>query len=58
MYHVLLYYHFVAIDDPELLASEQREQCETLGLRGRILVAPTGINGTVSGPRESCDHYR
>lgn len=58
MYHVLLYYHFVAIDDPEVLAAEQRKQCETLGLRGRILVAPTGINGTVSGPREMCDHYR
>lgn len=58
MYHVLLYYYFVSVDNPEQLATEQRDLCGELGLRGRILVAPTGINGTVSGTREHCDRYR
>lgn len=58
MYHVLLYYHFVTIDEPETFAHEHKELCCSLGLRGRILVAPTGINGTVSGRQEDCDRYR
>lgn len=58
MYHVLLYYHFVPIDDPETFADQHRQLCNDLGLKGRILVATEGLNGTVSGPIEACDAYR
>lgn len=58
MYNVLLYYQFVPIEDPVAYAAEHRTLCESLGLRGRILVATEGLNGTVSGPIESCDAYR
>lgn len=58
MYHVLLYYHFVPIDDPETFADQHRQLCFDLGLKGRILVATEGLNGTVSGPVEACDAYR
>ncbi len=58
MYHVLLYYQFVPIADPEAFAAEHRVLCESLGLRGRILVATEGLNGTVSGPVDACDAYR
>ena len=58
MYHVLLYYQFVPIEDPESFAAEHRTLCESLQLRGRILVATEGLNGTVSGTVESCDAYR
>lgn len=57
VYNVLLYYHFVRIDDPESFAQHHRELCEALGLRGRILVAAEGINGTVSGPHDACRQY-
>lgn len=56
-FNVLLYYMFVPIADPALLASEQYELCSSLGLRGRILTSREGINGTVSGPTDACASY-
>jgi len=58
VYHVLLYYQFVAIEDPEQFAEQHRALCSELNLRGRILVAPEGLNGTVSGTVEACNAYR
>ncbi len=57
-YEVLLYYWFTTIEDPEGFADEHRELCTRLGLRGRILVAREGLNGTVSGTAEACAEYR
>ncbi|WP_163652867.1 rhodanese-related sulfurtransferase [Listeria sp. PSOL-1] len=48
-YQVLLYYKYTTIDDPEQFAKEHLEFCNKLGLKGRILVAKEGINGTLSG---------
>jgi UPF0176 protein len=48
-YEVLLYYKYVAIDDPGQVCEAQRSLCEKLGLKGRIIVAHNGINGTVEG---------
>ena len=56
-YRVLLYYMYVPIEDPEEFAKEHKAFCDELGLKGRILVASEGINGTVSGPVEQTDRY-
>lgn len=56
-YQVLLYYLFTEVPDPAETAAEQRAWCEELGLRGRIIVAHEGINGTVSGLFASTDEY-
>ncbi|GAB3791046.1 oxygen-dependent tRNA uridine(34) hydroxylase TrhO [Virgibacillus kimchii] len=56
-YRVLLYYNYVQMDDPEGYAAEHLKFCKDLGLRGRILVAHEGINGTVSGTVEQTDKY-
>lgn len=56
-YRVLLYYHYVSIDDPAAYAREQLAFCNRLGLLGRVLVAAEGINGTVSGPVAATDAY-
>lgn len=56
-YRVLLYYKFVNIEYPELFAREHLNLCKDLGLRGRILVAEEGINGTVSGLKENTEEY-
>lgn len=58
MYEVLLYYKYVRIDDPIMFAQEHLNFCKQLGLRGRIVVAEEGINGTVSGPVEATQRYR
>lgn len=56
-YQVLLYYHYVDIEDPESFAKEHLKFCQDLGLKGRILVAQEGINGTVSGTIEATETY-
>jgi UPF0176 protein len=56
-YRVLLYYKYVTIDDTEAFAVEHRAVCKELGLKGRILIASEGINGTVSGTVEQTDAY-
>ncbi len=57
MHEILLYYTYTAIADPEELCRAQRVLCERLGLKGRIIIAPEGINGTVEGLVESTAQY-
>lgn len=56
-YRVLLYYKYVAIEDPETFAAEHLAACKEIGLKGRILVSNEGINGTCSGTIEQTDAY-
>jgi UPF0176 protein len=56
-YLVILFYKYVAIADAETFAAEQRELCASLGLKGRVLIAFEGINGTLAGPAEAVDRY-
>ena len=56
-YEVLLYYKYVAIDKPELVRDSQRKLCEELGLKGRIIIAHNGINGTVEGLKNATQAY-
>jgi UPF0176 protein len=56
-YRVLLYYKYVSIDNHEEFAKEHLAYCKELGLKGRILVAHEGINGTVSGTIEQTQAY-
>lgn len=46
---ILLYYRFTPITDPTAVRLWQRDLCEMLGLRGRILISKDGINATVGG---------
>ncbi|MHC5252482.1 oxygen-dependent tRNA uridine(34) hydroxylase TrhO [Listeria kieliensis] len=57
-YQVLLYYKYTTIDDPETFAKEHLAFCKEIGLKGRILVAEEGINGTVSGTTEATEKYK
>lgn len=56
-FQVLLYYKYVSIENPEKVREEQRELCETLNLKGRIIVAEEGINGTLEGTLENTEEY-
>ncbi|MEM9227721.1 MAG: tRNA uridine(34) hydroxylase, partial [Verrucomicrobiota bacterium] len=57
MEKVILYYKFVPVPDPETVKFWQRELCERYGLKGRIIVAEQGINGTLGGPVEGLKAY-
>ncbi len=56
-YRVLLYYQYVSIENPENFTAEHLQFCKELGLKGRILVASEGINGTVSGTFDQTEQY-
>jgi UPF0176 protein len=56
-YRVLLYYYYTTIEDPAAFAEEHLQACKNLNLKGRILVASEGINGTVSGTIEDTNVY-
>ena len=56
-YRVLLYYQYVPIENGETFAQKHLADCRELGLKGRILVADEGINGTVSGTIEQTNAY-
>jgi len=56
-YQVLLYYKYTKIDDPVELMEAQKALCESLGLTGRIIVSPEGVNGTLEGTVESTEEY-
>ncbi len=57
MFQVLLYYKYIDIDDPKRLLEEQKALCEELGLKGRIIIAKEGINGTVEGTIKNTEEY-
>jgi UPF0176 protein len=54
---VLLYYKYVGIADPEALRIAQKNLCESLNLKGRIIIAHEGINGTLGGTVEATEAY-
>lgn len=54
---ILLYYVFTPLSDPDAVRLWQHSLCESLGLRGRILISPHGLNGTVGGDIDACKAY-
>lgn len=57
MEKIILYYKFAPIGDPETVMFWQRNLCEQLGLKGRILISPHGINGTLGGDLKALKAY-
>ena len=54
---IVLFYVFAPLPDPEAIRLWQRAVCESLGLRGRILVSRHGINATVGGEMDAVKRY-
>jgi UPF0176 protein len=54
---ILLYYCFTPIADPEAVRLWQQALCESLNIKGRILVSKHGINGTVGGDMSALKKY-
>lgn len=46
---IVLFYAFTPLADPEAIRLWQRDLGEALGLRGRVIISPHGINGTLGG---------
>jgi UPF0176 protein len=56
-YRILLFYKYIAIPDAEAFTAEHLQYCKDLGVKGRILIADEGINGTLSGTVEQTERY-
>jgi len=47
--HVAAFFEFIQLPDPAALQAPLRRFCLGVGLRGTVLLAPEGINGTLAG---------
>lgn len=56
-YLIVLYYCYTKIEDPESFKLEHHFYCIENNLKGRIIIAKEGINGTISGLRKDCEKY-
>ena len=54
---VILYYIFTPITDPDAVLLWQQNLCQSLNLKGRILISKHGINGTVGGEMADVKKY-
>ena len=54
---IILYYAFAPVADPKALMLWQRTLCQSLNLKGRILISEHGINGTLGGDMEDLKRY-
>lgn len=55
---ILLFYKYIEIKNPQAVANEQMALCAELGIKGRILIAQEGINGTIGGSLEATNRFK
>ncbi|WP_134681229.1 rhodanese-related sulfurtransferase [Paracoccus ravus] len=55
MFTVAALYHFTRFPDPASLQGPLAKTCCAMGVKGTLLIAPEGINGTIAGPREGIE---
>jgi UPF0176 protein len=48
-------YRFTRFEDPNALRAPLRAACDAHGVKGSLLLAPEGINGTIAGTRAGID---
>ena len=56
-YSILLYYCFTPIEAPEAFREQHHIWCLAHHLKGRIIIASEGLNGTISGLQQDCEAY-
>ena len=54
---VILYYTFTPLPDPAAIKVWQKTLCQSLNLKGRIIISPHGINGTLGGDIDDLKKY-
>jgi len=54
---IILYYSFAPVEDPKAVMLWQKTLCQSLNLKGRILISKHGINGTLGGDMEDLKNY-
>ena len=57
MEKIILYYKFAPISDPDAVRLWQKNLCQRLSLKGRIIISKHGINGTLGGDMDNLKEY-
>jgi len=57
VHKIILYYGFAPVTDPDAVRLWQSTLCESLDLKGRILISKHGINGTLGGALGDLKRY-
>lgn len=57
-YEILLFYKYTTVKDVQALMDRERSVANVLGLTGRIVIAPEGMNGTLEGTPEATEKYK
>lgn len=55
MYTIAALYHFTRFEDPAALKPDLLALCTAQDVRGTLLLAKEGVNGTIAGPRAGID---
>lgn len=55
MFIIAALYHFTRFENPAALKPPLLDLCKARGVTGTVLLAPEGINGTITGPRAGID---
>ncbi|MEZ5750966.1 MAG: rhodanese-related sulfurtransferase [Paracoccaceae bacterium] len=55
MFTVAALYHFTRFANPAAIKGPMLSLCQAQGVKGSLLLAPEGINGTIAGPRAGID---
>lgn len=55
MQTIAAFYRFAPLSDPAALRAPLLSLCAAHGIRGSILLAPEGVNGTIAGPRDGIE---
>ncbi|MEX1014283.1 MAG: rhodanese-related sulfurtransferase [Candidatus Paceibacterota bacterium] len=56
-YTVILFYKYTDIENTKKLKKDQLKLAESLSLKGRMIIADEGINGTFEGTNENIEKY-
>lgn len=56
-FEIIIFYKYTRVADPAGFVAWMRAMCEDVGVKGRMLIAHEGINGTVEGTPEQIAEY-
>ncbi len=56
--HIILFYKFAHIEDTKDMREKHLDLCNKLGVKGKVLIANEGINGSISGTKEQIEVYK
>lgn len=58
MKRIIIFYKYVAVEHPDQEKKSMFDLCKSLNLKGRIILAHEGINGTVAGSMEETESFK